>query len=354
MRTVAVLGIVMAILGIAAPAAFGQQGPVGDYVGYSGPAGSVTEAPLSSSVPCCRNRGELFVEFLYLRPSHDRVPVAVPINGAIVPPEGAAPIQAGDMGQVDIGYHPAFRLGGTWTLSECSQLEGSYTRFEGTDHLSTETNPPLVLRSMLSHPGTFAAPTDFLSAVADYDVQFQFADADYRRIWWSCDRFAISYLVGARYAHMTQQLNATLSNSTTSETVDTHLTFDGGGLRLGLEAERYAPCSGLMIYGSSAATFLGGVSRGDFVQRNSTSGTDPLVVAGWSEDRIVPILEIEAGIGWTSPSGCFRVKAGYQVTSWFNIPTTDNFIQAVHQNRSSDLNETMTFDGLNLRTEILF
>jgi hypothetical protein len=303
---------------------------------------------------CWKEGCGLFADFLYLRPSNDQVPVAVPINGAIVPPPGSAPVQAGETAIADLGFVPAFRVGGWWGLDECARIGIAYTRFEGASHVATAVSAPIVLRSLVSHPGTFAAPTDFLDAAATQDIGFQLADVDYRRIWWTGDRYLVHYVLGARYAHLGQTFDSTLSNSTTVETVNTHLRFDGAGLRLGLGGERHAACSGWMIYGAAAASFLGGVSGGDYLQRNSTAAVDPLVINSWSDDRLVPILELEAGIGWTSQSGCFRVKAGYLVTSWFNVPTTENCIRAVHQNRTTGMEDTLTFDGLDLRCELHF
>jgi len=373
MRTVPFVGTVLAVLGLLVDTSLGQatvDTRVADSSEFAGVEASATApGPGSLSVlvdsaspgacqtccfPCWNEGRALFGEFLYLRPGSDRVPVAVPINGAIVPPPGAGPVQAGNTALADVGFQPGFRFGGSWGVSDGARLGLSYTRFEGNDQLATDVSAPLVLRSMVSHPGTFAAPTDFLAATVGYELQFQFADADYRRLWLLGDRYLVNYVLGARYAHLNQRFDSALSNSTTIESVNSRLTFDGAGLRLGLEGERYAACSGWMIYGSASASFLGGVSRGGFVQRNSTASVDPLVLNDWKEDRVVSILEIEAGIGWTSQSGCLRVKAGYLVTGWFNIPTTDRFIHAVHQNQVDGLDDTLTFDGLSLRTEIRF
>ena len=70
--------------------------------------------------------------------------------------------------------------------------------------------------------------------------------------------------------------------------------------------------------------------------------------------RIVTILDLEMGIGWTSCSGCFRLTGGYVVSSWLNTVKTADFIRAVQQNNFGGLNGTTTFDGLVARAEVRF
>ena len=60
------------------------------------------------------------------------------------------------------------------------------------------------------------------------------------------------------------------------------------------------------------------------------------------------------GIGWTSESGCLRLKAGYLFSGWFNTPTTDAFIRSVQLGQAGKLNDTLTFDGLTARLELVF
>ena len=68
----------------------------------------------------CGPRFRLYGDFLYLRPANEKVAFAVPINGAITPPPGMAPVQVGMEGVVDCDYDAGFRVGGAFVLNDCS------------------------------------------------------------------------------------------------------------------------------------------------------------------------------------------------------------------------------------------
>ncbi len=303
--------------------------------------------------PCCpawQVRGD----FLYLRPGRDAVALAVPINGAIVPPAGVAPVQVGNTTLADISFQPAFRVGLGYRFDTCSALELNYTRFEGSTTAHADAVAPIVLRSLVSHPGTSAAPTDFLTADAGYAMQFQLADMAYRGLILGSEQGMLTYVLGGRYAHLDQRLDSTFTNATLHETVDARLNFDGGGIRFGLDGERRFGCSGFSVYASGAASLLGGTFGGRFVEQQVPGAQNPLVLTGWKDDRVVTILDAELGVGWTSENGCLRLKAGYVFSGWLNTPTTDAFIQSVRAGQAGKLNDTLTFDGLTARIELAF
>ena len=69
---------------------------------------------------------------------------------------------------------------------------------------------------------------------------------------------------------------------------------------------------------------------------------------------MVSILDIELGMGWSSPSGRLRASAGYMFSGWFNTVVTDEFIDSVRANNSVDAGDSLSFDGLVLRGELRF
>jgi hypothetical protein len=338
----------------------GQTRTVSLQEGDLTPAGVPVAGPAEYGVdgafcltPCCPV-WQVSGDFLYLRPGSDAVAVAVPINGAIVPPAGVAPVQVGDTSMVDIGFQPGIRVGLARWLDACSAVETAYTRFEGISRSAVEVTAPIVLRSLVAHPGTLGAPTDFLAANARYDIQFQLADVAYRGVLLRTDPWEFTYLLGARYAHLGQTYASTFSGSTFVETVDTRLSFDGGGIRFGLDGERRIGRSGFSVYGSGMASFLGGTFHGGFVEQQTPGAETPLVLTGWKDDRVVSILDVELGVGWTSDAGRLRLKAGYMFSGWFNTPTTESFIHSIQSGQTGRLNDTLTFDGLNARIEFVF
>ncbi|NQT36986.1 MAG: hypothetical protein HQ581_05830, partial [Planctomycetes bacterium] len=301
---------------------------------------------------CCRPCIRFFGEFLLLRPGNDKVSFAVPINSGIVPPAGAAPVQIGPEGIVDCDFEGGFRLGFAFRLDSCSELGLTYSHFEADTTNAISNGAPYVLRSLVSHPGAVAAPTDFLNASARYDIDFQIVDLDYRRVLSRGNRYSLNYVLGLRYAHLGQIFDARFTNATTIETVSTEIRFDGGGIRFGLEGDRKIGDCGFLVYSRAAASLLGGNFRGRYVQSDNFRGT--VANTGWSEDGVISILDLELGVGWTSRGGCVRLTTGYLFSGWFNALATDEFIQGVQTNNSVAVGDTLTFDGLSIRTEIRF
>lgn len=361
---------VLTLLGLAGPSP--AQQPTGDaMVQSAGSQGqpllaSPTEPQPAVNVPgeclpkcrpsaCCIPTWSAFAEFLYLRPGNDKVAFGVPINGAIEPSPGVGPVQIAPEGVVDHDFRPGFRVGFRRALDDCATVGAAYTQFDSIAEGELHVTAPDVIRSLVIHPGTLAASSEFLDAEARGVVQFRLADLDYRRIVFCDDLYAVDYLVGCRYAGLRQDFQSQFTNSTTRENVDTQVDFEGGGIRLGLNAERHARNSGWMLYGRGAASFVGGVFHTQYSQLDNFRGT--VVNTGWSEDRIVSILDLELGVGWACEGGRFRVTAGYMVNTWLNMLGTDDLIQAVQNNtsgRSGDLANALTFDGLTTRIEYRF
>jgi hypothetical protein len=304
-------------------------------------------------LPECR-RGccwEVFGDYLLLRVRDAEVAYAVPIDGAIVPPP-AVPVQVGPTAVVDAQYDSGFRVGAGYQWDDCATLRASFSWFESGDDNEIATAAPNVLRSVVTHPGAQAAPTDFLRAQASHDIEFQLGDVDYSAIFSCSELHVLSWVIGARYAHLEQNFRSRFADGGV-EAVATDITFDGGGIRLGLEGERYARGgSGLMVYGRGLASFVAGDFQGRYMMG---TGADPTIVdTTWEAGRIVTILDLEAGVGWTSPRGRVRLMVGYMLSAWLNAVQTDEFIQGVRANNMVDLGDGLTFDGLVARAAIRF
>lgn len=305
---------------------------------------------------CCAppwvHRTGLFADILYLRARNAEVAYVVPINGAIVPPPGVAPIQVGAIGVTDPDYTPAFRVGGTWALDECASVVFTYTRFDSTTTDAQTIDAPNVLRSLVLHPGTSSADSDFLNANANLGIDLNVADVDFRAVWDAGEYWAINYLVGARYARLNQDFASSFTSTGSVDQLATNLNFDGGGIRVGIDGERHSGC-GFLLYGRATASFVGGEFRGRYSQ-TSDLAADPIVNTSWTSGRLVSILDLELGAGWQSSCGRLRLSAGYVVNSWFNAVTTNEWISSVQTNNYGGLGNGMTFDGLVGRVEFRF
>jgi len=300
---------------------------------------------------CCPDaKWIVFGEFLYMRPRNAEVAYAETINGAVLPPPGP-PIQVAPIAMVNPNYEPAFRVGIGRYIDACTSVGVTYTHFESQTTHATATAAPLVIASLVSHPGTATAATPFLSASATYGLDFELIDADYRGMFSYGERYVINYIVGARYAGLQQDLTAQFFTNNV-ETVNTVSNFDGGGIRVGMEGERYSKNGAWKIYGRGVASVVGGEFRASYTQDDLFGAR--VVDTGCREARLVTMLDLELGVGWSSPCETLQLTAGYMVSGWYNVVKTDEWINAVQRNNFVGLGDTLTFDGLMARAELRF
>ena len=73
--------------------------------------------------------------------------------------------------------------------------------------------------------------------------------------------------------------------------------------------------------------------------------------SNWSSTRVVPILEYEVGLNFTSCNGRWRWSSGYYTAFWFNTVATPQYVQAVQNADFVNLGQTIAFDGLVSRLE---
>ncbi len=293
-----------------------------------------------------------FGEFLYLRARGVEVPYAVPIDGPVVAPP-SFPVQGGPVATADPDYQAGFRAGAVRTLDEQASLRGTYTFYESqtTDTVAISSSSSYVLRSLVTHPGTWTAASDGLDAQATYDIDFQIADVDYRCVFCCGPQHALAYFGGVKYVHLEQEFAAQYAVLGT-ELVNSRINFDGGGFRLGLEGERRGRALGLLVYGRAAANFVAGEFHADYLQRDASRGV--VVNTQLTESRLITILDLELGVGWTTSDDRFRVTVGYMVSGWLNTVQTDEWIQGVQNNQFGNLSDTLTFDGFTTRVEMRF
>ena len=196
----------------------------------------------------------------------------------------------------------------------------------------------------------------FTSASARGDIDLQIGDIDFRRTlvdsW-----FRTSYVLGGRYVKLDQSFLALFTGGVAPgpamQDVGTQIDFDGGGIRAGLTGDVLSQL-GVFGYANGFASFIAGEFRSVFRQTDAVAMPTVIATTTRSDDRVVPILDLELGVGWHSPSGAWRLTAGYLFSAWFNVVSTDDFIQAVHTSQYGGLSDTLTFDGLTARVDFRF
>ncbi len=324
--------------------------------GYANSCGEDCDGLCAGSFDECGSRScSIFVDWLYLQPTGVDIAHAQQQNGI----GGAGTVPYGDIGTVDITHSPGVRFGGSWGCDECSQVSLSYTFFESDGFNVTEPPASVIggggaVGSLIHHPG--AAITASAGPVeAFYDIDFQLVDLMYRRVWKSAPGFAINYAVGLQYGHLEQafQQNGIFSGGQQG-VIDTrtNIDFDGGGLKLGLDAERrLTHC--FSTYGRLSAAAMSGTFRSRYDMNNVSTDT-LLAEANWKDDRVIGQIEYELGVGWTSCNERWHISTGYMFSHWTNIVSTGEFISAVQKDKYVDVDDTLSFDGVVTRLEFVW
>ena len=244
----------------------------------------------------------------------------------------------------DPDFAGAYRLGFGFQTGPQSDWALSVFYLDNTATSSAAVSPAgiPVLHSLVVHPSTTAADAEFLDASATSQLTIQMADLEYRSFLWgnTCSPQTLNYVVGGRYATLEQAFSSVFSNTTTVETVSSAVDFQGGGIRVGLEGERESPRFGLTVYGKGYASLLAGEFSSTYSQQNNFSGV--VASTSWKDGRVVPILDLEVGVGWKSAkkSCCCR-----SVTS--SVPgTTSSAMKsssAPSNRRNSATSRTLSF-----------
>jgi hypothetical protein len=95
---------------------------------------------------------------------------------------------------------------------------------------------------------------------------------------------------------------------------------------------------------------MSGQFRSRYTMLNAT--TDVLLAqANWKDDRVVSHVEYEIGLGWMNASGHWRFSSGYMFSHRMNAVTMPACIDAVQADNYSDVEDTISFDGLVTRVE---
>jgi hypothetical protein len=296
----------------------------------------------------------VFFDYLFLSATGADLVYAVPVDGIFAPQ-----VLAGTAARVDGDFDSGFRVGGTYALDRENGLTFTYWRFDSTssDRASLTggpgggpAGPPAFLQATLVDPNTLNVAADSLAARATQDIDFRIADFEFRRLVYSGQELCVFLLLGARYGELDQQALA-VYDILGQTTVGSNLDFDGVGPRLGLDGQWHAE-HGFLLYGRSGANLLVGNVQADFAQQNIFAGRQSFL--SLEDDRIVPVLEFEAGVGWESPNDRLRLLDGYYVGGWFNMVTNRSFVDAVQARDFNDLSDTITFNGLTTRLELRF
>lgn len=309
------------------------------------------------ATPWWAHRSSVWGEFLYLQATDADVAYAQQQNGI----GGAGTVPFGRIGTVSQDHQPGLKVGLSKAFTNSSSLEMSYTFFESdaVDSLAAPIIPGGggAIGSLVHLPGSsITSSTGPVNAA--YDVDFQLANFSYRSLWKANDCFIINWSVGGQYGKLEQsfrQLGIYAGGNGGNIQTNSNIRFEGGGLKFGLDGERRLGGGGFSFYGRGNVSPMSGRFHANYGLNNNSinppSNPPSLGFASWEDDRIVTLLDAEAGISWTGQQRKWRLSAGYQMSFWFNTVTTSSFISGVQAANYTDISDTLKFDGLTARIE---
>ncbi len=300
----------------------------------------------------------VYGEYLYLRARDSEVCYAVETNSNLATPGGqtspSVPIQTSPIAVLDQDFSSGFRAGFGVCLDECSEIGASYTWFDTSTEDSIMRHPDYPIRQispMVLHPATPNAETGTAEAAGRHDIEFNLIDIEYRSFLVQGCASHLDYVLGVRWGNLEQNFAARytddLSQPENAYEAATDIDFDGAGLRIGLEGERYYCRVPVKLYMKGFASLMAGEFDATYKQTFASYDVD----TGWKAGRIVPTFDLELGGGIYLPGGKVQATVGYVFSAWTNVVKTEDWIHAVQTNDFRDMGDTITFDGVVARVE---
>ncbi len=298
---------------------------------------------------CHSAQAGIFGDFLYMRMRNGDVPYALPVDGL-----GPQALPVGNVGMVSPFYETGFRVGAWVSPMELLTIRGQYLSWNSDSHDSISAPDGSILQALTTHPSTDNAALDSLTASAEIKNQLRIFDVDGLVRLVSCGPWTVQGVGGLRYAQLRQDFQANYSILGDTQ-VNTSSYFQGFGPRLGVETDCWIK-GGLGVYGKGYVNFLVGDFTASYEQQNVFQAQ--LASTGFKEARLVTNLELETGVSWTGFNDHLRVSVGYMITSWSNMVSTNDLIDAVqtstfNQNRNN-LRDTLIIDSFVARLELRF
>jgi hypothetical protein len=313
----------------------------------------VQQAPCAEPKPESRFSVGIFGDYLYMKARGTDLIFSQPRDGSTTL---SSPL--GPQGILEPDYASGFRAGMDFRFGDCASIEATFTWWDDTTSAGqvAPANPTgAVIHPTLILPSIMNPAADGQAAGATMSLNLRTGDLDYKHVFCADPgHWDINWFAGARYSYLRQDMHADYAILGTTD-VDTRITVEGIGPQVGLDGELFC-CHGLRVFGRTSANLLASHIAATYNQANVFAGNQGNI--DYRNDRIVPILELELGVGWVSPKGHVSVSAGYLVSAWFDTLTTPDFINAVQANNFSNsggnLKSDMTFDGLTFRVEFRF
>lgn len=245
------------------------------------------------------------------------------------------------------GYDPGLRVGAGYRLpGEGLELMAVYTHWHSAAEETISAAAGERLFPTLTHP---AFVTEVDAAAASNSVNLNVVDFEIGRRFEVSETTQARAFFGPRYANLDQKFHVLYRGTAVgNDVVRRNLTFDGGGLRVGGEANfKFLEHVGLFLRGS------GSLMAGRLRSRLTETGNG-LAVVDIDErvNRIVPTMDL--GIGLSYQRGGMRLSVGYEFHNWFGVAEGLDVMDDVAPGKIGRRAGDLGFDGMFFRCELSF
>ena len=269
------------------------------------------------------------VEFLFLTPRERGLDFAiVDAKNDLVP--------AGSVQSLNYRAQPGLRTtlayhvpGHAWDIGL------TYTYFQSTDHFGVTAPEGGLLYPTLTRAGLTNEAT---TALGRTRLTVNVYDLEIGRHWEADETFRLRLYGGLRIATIRQFLSANYEGRDADGAfASVASNFDGVGPLIGTESW-WGLAGGLGAFGRANAGLLTGTMRSPFTETNNGGAT---TYADLRERYALTVPFVSLGIGLAWEYRGLTVRAGYEVTNWFNLferPTfVDDFAEGKFVKRTSGL-----------------
>jgi len=288
-------------------------------------------------------------EAIYMRPSRDDLDYVVSDD------KRTGNIQ-GSYKTVNPDYSGGARLGLSYTFDSGTAVRAQYTMLDTSDSDFTERTGVNDLWGTWLHANAIIDDNDVTSAEMQYDFDMDVFDLSARKTFDVGRDFGLGIEAGLRYAHLTQDIEINYRQDITPAAfrrvdVNSSNDFTGWGPRAGMDLD-WRMGKGFSLFGSLAGSLL----LGDFDLSlkehdwpvGAINGSRRVDVDKTEKNRMVPVVEMRAGLGYAyqlENGMSVGAKVGYEWQNWFNMVTTQRYLDDVDNQLASTDTSDLSLDG---------
>ncbi len=255
----------------------------------------------------------------------------------------------GSFQSMDWNWSFTYRLGAGYKLHDGWEADGVYTYVHAKDDRTVLAPAGGALYATLTNPSIDQVNSARASSNLDYDV----IDLELAKRFDANDRLEIRLAGGARIASIQQKFNVAYDATPLGAgqvLVNSPISFDGIGIRVGGEGYWHI-LGGLRAYAKMYGSLVSGELRSS-LRETINNGSQTTINVTEHTDRMIPVAEM--GIGLAYITDHLQVKFGYEMTNWFNLIDSVDFVDGNSFGKTQRRQGDLSLEGLALQIGVMF